>query len=275
MKTELVIGESNKDAVAALKSNARMVWLEGPVDTGKTFLAKTLRPDAELVDPVDETLTAAKLDNWQNLGKRVTLISLTVPRDAISDDRVRVRCCTGLIVRLMPWDETMRRHLLLKNAPTMPAALSQRLAHSITGGPRIALGLASGWKGRGMPTDEAGVAELLRAYGGRAFSREFSKASAVDVMTFVAERLGTTMEWLCCKARTKHAAWARHVAIFMVKDLCPHETLSTIGQHFGGRDHSTVLHALNKMRSKVARDKGIADELAAMKQEWKTKHEQS
>jgi len=55
------------------------------------------------------------------------------------------------------------------------------------------------------------------------------------------------------KGRSKDIACARHVAIYLMKKLT-HKSLRDIGKFLGGRDHSTVAHALEKATEQIERD---------------------
>src|SRR6185503_15128954 len=50
----------------------------------------------------------------------------------------------------------------------------------------------------------------------------------------------------------------RHAAMFLAKELCPSKSLPVIGGEFGGRDHTTILHAVNVMPHKMARNPDLA-----------------
>jgi chromosomal replication initiator protein len=54
-------------------------------------------------------------------------------------------------------------------------------------------------------------------------------------------------------SRRKEVALARHIAIYLSKQLTD-SSLKTIGLHFGGRDHSTVIHSLKIMESTLKSD---------------------
>jgi chromosomal replication initiator protein len=79
-------------------------------------------------------------------------------------------------------------------------------------------------------------------------------APSIDqVQEVVARRWGVTPEGLRSKARTKRLTVPRQVAMFLARDLLGMQ-LVEIGQAFGGRDHSTVIHSLDKVGRQLARD---------------------
>jgi chromosomal replication initiator protein len=78
------------------------------------------------------------------------------------------------------------------------------------------------------------------------------------VQEVVARRWGVTPEGLRSKARTKRLTVPRQVAMFLARDLLGMQ-LVEIGQAFGGRDHSTVIHSLDKVGRQIARDHAFRD----------------
>lgn len=70
------------------------------------------------------------------------------------------------------------------------------------------------------------------------------------IQRIVCEHLGIPDDMIRAKSRKKEVALARQISMFMSKQFTNH-SLKTIGLHFGGRDHSTVIHAIqniNKLR---------------------------
>ena len=84
-------------------------------------------------------------------------------------------------------------------------------------------------------------------------------APSIDrVQEVVARRWGVTPEGLRSKARTKRLTVPRQVAMYLARDLLGMQ-LVEIGQAFGGRDHSTVIHSLDKVGRQLARDHVFRD----------------
>jgi chromosomal replication initiator protein len=85
------------------------------------------------------------------------------------------------------------------------------------------------------------------------------------VQEVVARRWGVTPEGLRSKARIKTLTVPRQIAMFLARDLLQMQ-LVEIGQAFGGRDHSTVIHSVDKVARQMSRDRGFREkvELARM-----------
>jgi len=93
-----------------------------------------------------------------------------------------------------------------------------------------------------------------------------SVPSVARVQEVVARRWGVTPEGLRSKARTKSLTVPRQVAMFLARDLLGMQ-LVEIGQAFGGRDHSTVIHSLGKVERDMAQDRQFRDRVEMARRE--------
>ena len=71
-----------------------------------------------------------------------------------------------------------------------------------------------------------------------------------DIQKEVTKHYGITISDLSSKSRKQHTVLARQMAIFIAHELT-NLSLANIGKHFGNRDHSTVLHAIKKIKLKI------------------------
>lgn len=86
-----------------------------------------------------------------------------------------------------------------------------------------------------------------------------------QIIVGVAEAFGFTPADLIGPARRAEIVRARYAAIYAVRQAKPHFSLSQIGSAFGGRDHSTIFHALQKMQQQgVPQPDGSARAFAAL-----------
>jgi chromosomal replication initiator protein len=74
---------------------------------------------------------------------------------------------------------------------------------------------------------------------------------AATIMAVTAEYFGVTLDELCGPQKTKAIAGSRQIAMYLCRELTD-LTLPKIGQTFGGRDHTTVMHAAKKIRAEMA-----------------------
>ena len=78
--------------------------------------------------------------------------------------------------------------------------------------------------------------------------------SAEDIINRVADLTNVRSDDIVGPSRRKEIAEARQISVYLCRELLG-LSLSTIGMHFGGRDHTTALHACNKVRSSLKSDK--------------------
>jgi chromosomal replication initiator protein len=86
------------------------------------------------------------------------------------------------------------------------------------------------------------------------------------VQEVVARRWGVTPEGLRSKARIKTLTVPRQIAMYLARELLQMQ-LVEIGQAFGGRDHSTVIHSVDKVHQQMSRDRQFRERVEHAKQE--------
>ena len=86
------------------------------------------------------------------------------------------------------------------------------------------------------------------------------------VQEVVARRWGVTPEGLRSKARIKTLTVPRQIAMYLARELLEMQ-LVEIGQAFGGRDHSTVIHSVDKVSRQMSRDRGFRERVEHARQE--------
>jgi chromosomal replication initiator protein len=89
------------------------------------------------------------------------------------------------------------------------------------------------------------------------------------VQEVVARRWGVTPEGLRSKARIKTLTVPRQIAMFLARDLLQMQ-LVEIGQAFGGRDHSTVIHSVDKVQTQLGRDRQFRERVESARAELLT-----
>jgi chromosomal replication initiator protein len=86
------------------------------------------------------------------------------------------------------------------------------------------------------------------------------------VQEVVARRWGVTPEGLRSKARIKTLTVPRQIAMYLARELLEMQ-LVEIGQAFGGRDHSTVIHSVDKVSRQMSRDRSFRERVEHARQE--------
>jgi hypothetical protein len=88
--------------------------------------------------------------------------------------------------------------------------------------------------------------------------------SVATIQTKVAEAYGQTRAEMMCPQRSYAFSLARHIAIYLSKQLKPSISLPELGRHFD-RDHTTILHGARRIGQMVRLDPGFADKIETLK----------
>jgi chromosomal replication initiator protein len=116
-----------------------------------------------------------------------------------------------------------------------------------------------------IDTAREALADKIRpAPGGTIVPRQLP--SIDKVQEIVAKRWGVTPEGLRSKARIKTLTVPRQIAMYLARDLLQMQ-LVEIGQSFGGRDHSTVIHSVDKVQQQLQRDRAFRERVESARQE--------
>jgi chromosomal replication initiator protein len=174
------------------------------------------------------------------------------------EDRLRSRFEWGLIADIQPPDIETRIAILQKKSQLenleIPIDILSYIASLIKSNIRELEGaliklIAFSSLHHCKITKDLAV-EILKDY----LSPQKTKPITIPaIQKVVAEYYGIQPEELKTKKRSKDRSFPRHVAIYLARQLTDN-SLQKIGQDFGGRDHSTVLHAQEKITSLVQED---------------------
>lgn len=190
----------------------------------------------------------------------------------MSDNRLRSLLIGGLSCPLSKPDLDLRRQILdCKIAQAkchypaldVPEAVRDFLAARITSSARELEGVLNNVICRtallGLPVTMEAVTSALRD-----LSLTSEKRLTVDeIQKAVATHFGVTAADICSKRRTQSVVRPRHVAMYLSKTMTT-RSLPDIGRRFGGRDHSTVIHAVNKVTAMLDCGDPIAQDVDAL-----------
>jgi len=82
-------------------------------------------------------------------------------------------------------------------------------------------------------------------------------------MAVTAEYFGISMEDLCGSSRSRTLVTARQVAMYLCRELTD-LSLPKIGQHFGGRDHTTVIHGYRKIEALMKERRPVYNQVSEL-----------
>jgi chromosomal replication initiator protein len=108
-----------------------------------------------------------------------------------------------------------------------------------------------------MDTAEMAIADLVG-------SREPRRIRIEDIQKVVAGHYNVSKHDLLSARRTRAIVRPRQIAMYLAKTMTP-RSFPEIGKRFGGRDHTTVLHAVRKVEELAAADETLAQEIELLK----------
>lgn len=207
--------------------------------------------------------------------KQIIISSDRSPDDLkLLEDRLRTRFCWGLTADIFPPDFDLRVAIikkkiigesLNKNIPDdvieyiasnvgsdvrhLEGSITRLLAYStIMGGAEITLDLA---------------VDVLKDFVNKGYSE---KNSVNRIQRIVAEYFQVSVEDMKSKKRSANLAFPRQVAMYLCRKLT-NESFPKIGIEFGGKDHSTVMHSVEKIENEIATNKELANIIEKLKKE--------
>ena len=106
--------------------------------------------------------------------------------------------------------------------------------------------------------------EVVEAALGDLIKPAIKNIDVKDIQKEVAKYYALTVSDLSSKSRKQHTVLARQMAIYICHELSA-LSLNKIGKQFGNRDHSTVIHAIKKIKDKLLESKEIKDDYELIK----------
>ena len=237
-----------------------------------TFKARFRHVDVLLLDDVQFLERKAKTEEeffhtfnaLHDGGRQIVLTSDRPPQDLQAlEDRLRERFAAGLVTDIQPPDLTTRLAILRKRAQHDRIELAGELALTVIAervdanvraleGALIRIVAFGSLTGRPL-TSELANEVLDRLYPRSTFSPRQGPRSVSEIQAAACEHFGVSSQELLSSSRTPRIAWPRQVAMYLARELTS-ESLPAIGRHFGGRNHTTVLHAWRRTGARIADD---------------------
>jgi chromosomal replication initiator protein len=190
------------------------------------------------------------------------------------EDRLRSRFEWGLLADIQPPDYETRIAILRKKAELdaidLPDEVAQYIAERISSNIRELEGALSRLRAHGQmsgaPLSVDLAADVLREILPQTRVRPITIPS---IQRAVAEFFGIRVEEMKAKRRTKGVAFPRQVAMYLSRELTD-ASLPRIGEEFGGRDHTTVMHACDRVKSAVIQDAHLAAGIKSLVDNFRT-----
>jgi chromosomal replication initiator protein len=196
-------------------------------------------------------------------GSQIIMSSDRPPREiATLEERLRSRFEWGLITDVQPPDLETRIAILRKKVKTDgihvpdPQVLSF-IASRISTNIRELEGALTRVVAFTSLTGRALSVELAEDVLKDVFPQgEAAEVSIQRIQELVSERFQLTLEELCGEKRSQNIVYPRQVAMYLSRELTD-SSLPKIGKEFGGRDHTTVIHATSKIARLIREDRSV------------------
>lgn len=207
--------------------------------------------------------------------RQIILSADSAPSDIPTlEDRLVSRFNWGLVVQIDPPTRETRQAILHKKARLrgveIPDEVIDYIAEHIDGNVRLLEGtltrLITEAQLGGKPLNVQTARDLLTAQG----SAKQRPLQISELLEAVSSHFGVRLPDLLGRKRTRSISHPRQVAMYLARKLTP-LSLEEIGMHFGGRDHSTVLHAERSIEAERATDRELARTLTQLIQRLLTR----
>lgn len=202
-------------------------------------------------------------------GKQIILSSDRPPKDIPTlEKRLRSRFEWGLITDLQAPELETRIAILKMNAEQrgvhVPEDVLEMIARQISTNVRELEGALV----RTIVYASLNKVALNRSNTSLAladvFHAEESELSMQDILEATAESFAISSQDILGKSRRAEIVFPRQLAMYLMRDLTDH-SFPEIGQFFNGRDHSTVMYAVQKMEKALGKDSEIEEEVRKIK----------
>lgn len=195
--------------------------------------------------------------------KQIILSSDRAPKDLKGlDDRLISRFQWGLAADIQPPELEMRIAILKKKSEDYGMDLSpdilEYIANNITSNIRELEGcLIKLLANASLNSKEVNVDLAKKTVKEIATDRKVN-VTIETITNIVSEVLNIAENKIRDKTRKKEIVMARQIAMYLSKEMTK-ASLKTIGLHFGGRDHSTVIHACTSIEDSIVKDQALKD----------------
>ena len=217
-------------------------------------------------------------NNLYNNNKQIIISSDRSPNDLkLLEDRLKTRFTEGLSVNIYPPDFNLKKEILIKKIKAgdfegdIPDDVLDYIANNI--GPDV----------RSL---EGAVTRLL-AYSAMWGAKQITLDLAIDALTdfvnkgmgeknniqriqrIVAEYFQISVEDIRSKKRNSNISNPRQIAMYLCRTMTD-ESFPRIGIEFGGKDHSTVMHSVEKIEKEIKANRDLANQIEKLKKDIST-----
>jgi chromosomal replication initiator protein len=198
-------------------------------------------------------------------GKQIILTSDRAPKDLKGmDERLLSRFKWGLSCDLQQPDFETRlailEHMMYNDGITLSRDVVEYVAHNINNNIRELRGALVSLLAQASLNRKEVTLELAKQIL-KNFVKNSSREISIEfIQKLVCDYFSIPVDLVKSKTRKREIVQARQISMFYAKDLTK-ASLKTIGMHFGGRDHSTVIHACQTVNDLIETDKKFKSDI--------------
>ena len=210
-----------------------------------------------------------------NDSKQIIISSDRSPDDLkLLEDRLRTRFCWGLTVNIFPPDFTLRIEILKKKIVAgnfekeIPEDVIEYIASNIgtdvrqlEGSITRLIAYSAIMSGADITLDLA--IEALKDFISKGIS---DKNDVHRIQKIVSEYFQISVEDIRSKKRSSNISFPRQIAMYLCREMTS-ESFPKIGTEFGGKDHSTVMHSVEKIENEIKVNKDLANIIEKLKKD--------
>ncbi|WP_353509050.1 chromosomal replication initiator protein DnaA [Intrasporangium sp.] len=204
-----------------------------------------------------------------NANKQIIITSDLPPKELSGfEDRMRTRFESGLLTDVQPPDLETRIAILRKKAiqerMSVPDDVLEYIASNFSTNIRElegALIRVTAFSNLNRQQIDLPLAEIVLK---DVLPNETpNQVTAATIMAVTSAYYAVTIEDLCGSSRSRQLVTARQIAMYLCREMTD-LSLPKIGQHFGGRDHTTVMHADRKIRELMSERRAIYNQVTEL-----------
>jgi len=208
-------------------------------------------------------------------GRQVVVAADRPPAELDSlDDRMRSRLSAGLVVDIRPLGRSLRLSILRtkleaasRRFPTLQIsdAVLEYVADQVNGNGRELEGAFTRIVAHNQLTHAEITIEMAeRAIRDLVRTAEPKRVRIEHIQKIVAKHFNVSRQDIVSSRRNRSIVRPRQISMYLAKTLTD-RSFPEIGRRFGGRDHTTVLHAVRKIEGLIKEDRALAEEVELLK----------
>ncbi len=234
--------------------------------------------DVLLIDDIHLFVTAPKsqdvffaiFNHLQQNGKQIVMTSDTPPKDLDGmQERLLSRFRWGLHAEIAPPDYDTRKAILemkMRNEGLdMPEEVVNYVAYNVQNNIRDLEGIVISLFAQATLNRKEIDLELAKKVMKNFIKSSYHELKIEDIQHMVCEHYGVLYDSLLSKSRKREIVQARQITMYLAKKFTKN-SLKSIGEHFAGKDHTTVIHSCQTVENLMETDAEYRDKLSEILQ---------